>query len=197
MAKPKLLTITGPSGGGKTELLGILCQNHNFAKLVSVTTRPMRPGEVEGVDYYFISEDRFRKLQELKALVQEVNFNGAWYGTTQAELVNIVEQGKIPAVIVEPGGVDQFAEICDSLGYELVSVYVGAQLGQLVERFIKRMVGETITEDRAAYYSRRLNSLFYEYETWEEEHSYHMYVYNTGTIDKLISYAQNIAEYTQ
>lgn len=195
MTKPTLTTITGPSGSGKTELLNILCAQHNFAKLVSVTTRAPRPGEQEGKDYYFITEDAFKALQADGQLVQEVSFNGAWYGTTKTELDRIVRDGKMPAVIVEPGGVVQFASICDTLGCKLFTVFVDADLPQLVERFLGRMVGETISAERAEYYTKRLVSLYDESQNWSQGLTYHLYVINTGALEKLTSWASSTAEY--
>ena len=195
MTKPTLTTITGPSGSGKTELLNILCAQHNFAKLVSVTTRAQRPGEQEGRDYYFITEDAFKALQADGQLVQDVSFNGAWYGTTKTELDRIVRDGKTPAVIVEPGGVVQFANICNTLGYKLFTVFVDADLPQLVERFFGRMVGETISVERAEYYTKRLVSLYDESQNWNQGLTYHLYVINTGTLEKLTSWASSTAEY--
>lgn len=192
---PKLLTITGPSGAGKSELLNLLCRDHGFERLISATTRPPRLGEVSGKDYYFISDEEFDQLRASGQLLQEASFNGASYGTTKQELSRITETGKVPAVIVEPSGVDQFALICKEAGYGLVSIFVGADLDQLVERFLNRMIGETITLENVGYFSRRLNSLFYEYDTWEGLHAYHVYVYNTNSLDSLSGHASNIADY--
>lgn len=198
MATPTLTTITGPSGSGKTELLNILCAHHNFAKLVSVTTRAPRPGEQEGKDYYFISEDAFRDLQLEGQLVQEVKFSGACYGTTKAELARILAEGKTPAVIVEPSGVTQFENICRDNGYRLYSVFVSADLDVLVKRFLSRMVGEMLTQEWADYYAKRLWSLYQEHSTWMPNlHGsswYDLHVVNNGTLDKLHLRAQDIAD---
>lgn len=199
MTTPTLTTITGPSGSGKTELLNILCDLHNFSKLVSVTTRAPRPGEQEGKDYYFISEDHFKDLQLDGQLVQEVKFNGVWYGTTKAELARILADGKTPAVIVEPTGVGQFENICRDNGYSLYSVFVSADLDVLVKRFLSRMVGEMITQERADYYAKRLWSLYQEHSTWRSDSSlgfswYDLHVVNNGTLDKLHLRAQDIAD---
>lgn len=58
-----LLLLGGPSGSGKTTVANILQEKHGFSRLVTVTTRPPREGEKNGVDYYFVSIDEFRSMQ--------------------------------------------------------------------------------------------------------------------------------------
>lgn len=153
-----IVTVTGPSGSGKTELVDELCRNHNFAKLVSVTTRPPRPGEIEGQDYYFISEEKFDLLKKTDSLIQSTEFNGFKYATTLEELERVSDQGKTPIVIVEPTGVPQFQEIADRYGYELHTVFIEAQREILIERYLRRILGET-DAGRLPYHAKRIAAI--------------------------------------
>lgn len=150
-----IVTVTGPSGSGKTELVRELCENHPFSKLVSVTTRPMRPKEIEGEDYYFISNDDFDMLEKTDGLVQAAAFNGFRYGTTVTELARVAALGRTPIVIVEPGGLPQFRDIAQANGYQLKTVFLTAGFQTLIERYLQRIHGEPDTS-RLSYHAKRI-----------------------------------------
>ncbi len=81
-----MFIVTGPSGAGKTTLIKNLlkrCPELEFS--VSHTTRPPRPGEVEGKDYYFIGEEEFSRLVQKKFFVEWAFVHGYRYGTSFAE----------------------------------------------------------------------------------------------------------------
>src|SRR5882762_2741823 len=72
--KGKLFLIVGPSGTGKTTLVGAL-KERGLAEVVSVTTRSPRLGEVEGVHYNFITREFFQQLVEKDAFIEHVEYN--------------------------------------------------------------------------------------------------------------------------
>ena len=81
-----LLMLCGPSGCGKSTLESQLATLDNVKKIISVTTRtPIRSGEQDGVDYHFISPEKFAALQLQNELVQQTEFAGFSYGTTLSE----------------------------------------------------------------------------------------------------------------
>ena len=82
MNDPKLYVVAAPSGGGKTSLVRELLQKDRRVKLsVSYTTRPSRPGEVDGTHYHFVAEDRFLALVEKDALLEHARVFDYRYGT--------------------------------------------------------------------------------------------------------------------
>ena len=80
-----LLILTGPTCSGKTTVAKILEQDHDFSRLVTYTTRPKRENEVEGVDYYFVSEEEFRASMENNEFVEYRDYNAlfghVYYGS--------------------------------------------------------------------------------------------------------------------
>lgn len=173
-------TLTGPSASGKTELVKVLTKTYGFEKLVSVTTRPMRPGEEEGIDYYFVSEEQFKKYQDNNELLQEVNFNGKNYGTTVSEMERVFASGKTPVVIVEPGGVTQFEELEEKYNFQVYSVFVHASLNVLQERFFARL-GLSVDSPLSEYDTKRLMAINQEYETWYSAREWDSVINNSSS----------------
>lgn len=79
-----LYCLVGPSGSGKSTLEKLLCEKHGLRPVVSHTTRPMRAGEEDGRNHYFVSEDDFRLVKD--EMVAYTRFNGYEYGTTRPAL---------------------------------------------------------------------------------------------------------------
>jgi len=94
MSKGKLFIISAPSGAGKTSLVKALLQRMpNVVVSVSHTTRAMRPGEVDGKDYYFISTDVFKKMLNQDAFLESAQVFDNFYGTAQESVTKQLEKG--------------------------------------------------------------------------------------------------------
>jgi guanylate kinase len=94
---PKLLVFAAPSGAGKTTIVKHLLQKipQQLAFSVSATTRPIRAGEVDGKDYYFITENDFRtKIANEEFLEHEEVYQGRFYGTLFSEIDRLTKLGK-------------------------------------------------------------------------------------------------------
>ncbi len=80
-----LYTVSAPSGAGKTSLVNALVERDSSLRVsVSHTTRPMRPGEEDGVNYHFVSEDKFRAMLERAEFLEHAQVFGNLYGTSQS-----------------------------------------------------------------------------------------------------------------
>ena len=91
----KLILVVSPAGGGKSTLLKYLReQMPEIVFPVSCTTRPMRPGEVEGAVYHFISDEEFQRRAANDEFLEWVYTDGKRYGTLKSEIVPAVEAGK-------------------------------------------------------------------------------------------------------
>ena len=75
-----MLIILGESGSGKTTLQKYICNHTNMKKAISHTTRPMRNGEVNGIDYYFVNDNEFKKIKEQNMFAETSNYREWRYG---------------------------------------------------------------------------------------------------------------------
>lgn len=82
MSKGQLIIMSGPSGVGKSTIVSkVMEQYPNLRFSVSATTREIRPGETEGVNYYFVSRDRFLEMIARDELLEHAEYVGNFYGT--------------------------------------------------------------------------------------------------------------------
>ena len=99
-----IIVISAPSGAGKTTLAKRLLQISSFAYSVSFTTRPPRKNEIEGVDYYFISEQEFQKMVQEGKFIEWAQVHGQLYGTSINLLDNAIETKKDVVLEVDVRG---------------------------------------------------------------------------------------------
>lgn len=95
-----LFVIQGPSGSGKTTQAEFLAERPDFFRLITATTRPPRPGEIDGADYYFLSAEAFSKKKCAGALLATTEIHGACYGIPKTDLDALVQDKNRHAVVV-------------------------------------------------------------------------------------------------
>ncbi len=147
----KAIIFTGPSGGGKTTLSQYtLGEFAEIERSVSVTTRAPRQGEVEGVDYHFISVEDFKQHIHNEDFVEwEQVYEGLYYGTLKSEVKRIWDSGKIVLFVVDVIGANSLKEY---FGEDALKIFVKApSMEVLSERLFSR---GTETEESV---SKRLN----------------------------------------
>ena len=107
MSKGKLIVISGASGVGKGTVLGIMMKKRkDLSFSVSATTRPPRPGEVDGVHYYFVSRERFEEMIAQGAFLEYDAHAANYYGTPRAQAEEKMEHGSV-LLDIEPKGAEQ------------------------------------------------------------------------------------------
>ncbi|XEV07220.1 hypothetical protein FSHL1_012507 [Fusarium sambucinum] len=101
------IVISGPSGVGKGTLITKLCESHPdiFSIVVSHTTRPPRPGEIQAVHYHFTTETEFQKLYAQGIFIECTVYDGHHYGTSFHSIEDVIERGKVPLLDIDMEGV--------------------------------------------------------------------------------------------
>jgi guanylate kinase len=143
-----LFVIAAPSGGGKTSLTRALLERERGIRLsVSYTTRMPRPGEEDGVDYHFVSADRFAALKDGNEFLEHAHVHGNWYATSATWLKAQVSAGQDVLLEIDWQGAAQVRALIP----ESVHIFVlPPSLESLKERLVRR------GQDDAATIARRL-----------------------------------------
>lgn len=133
----KIITLTGCSASGKDTLLNmIIWYNKNILPIISTTTRPMRKGEKEGVNYYFkdkIDLDSLIEYREYKTV------NGTYfYGIEKEEIENKLKQNDTLIVILDYRGLKAMREYCLKNNIKIESYYIQVPLKTRLYRSLKR-----------------------------------------------------------
>ena len=111
--KGRLIVVTGPSGAGKGTLIRRLVERRRDLEVaVSATTRPIRRGEQDGRDYYFLSADEFNRRIDAGEFLEYVQYvSGQCYGTLHSEVERIIGDGKSCLLELETVGARRVKEL--------------------------------------------------------------------------------------
>lgn len=154
MNQGKLYIISAPSGAGKTSLVKqLLKETQQLSVSVSHTTRPMRPGEAHGCDYFFVSVEAFKNMIAEKAFLEYAQVFDNFYGTSQQAVENNLNNGIDVILEIDWQGAQQIREMqpeCWSIFILPPSIEVLQQRlrgrGQDSEETIARRMADAVTE---------------------------------------------------
>jgi len=108
----QLLIVSAPSGAGKTSLIEALMEQDQRVEVsVSHTTRPQRPGELEGVNYFFISTETFHEMREAGAFFESAEVFGHFYGTSLTQLESRLSNGADVILEIDWQGAEQVRKL--------------------------------------------------------------------------------------
>ncbi len=100
-----IFVVSGPSGSGKTTLIKMLREKYKKAEFsVSVTTREKRPNEVDGRDYYFVTREQFKEMEQAGKFVEWFNIFGNMYATTSDEILKKSSNNRVLILDVDING---------------------------------------------------------------------------------------------
>ena len=156
-----MLVLSSPSGAGKTTISRkLLERDGNLSMSISVTTRPRRPGEVDGNDYHFIDAAEFDRLVGESALLEHAKVFGNYYGTPRAAVEAALAEGRDVLFDIDWQGTQQLAEKARE---DLVSVFILPPSTRELERRLKSRA-----QDSAAEVTRRMAKAADEMSHWAE-----------------------------
>jgi len=136
--KGKYIIVVGPSGVGKNTLINQYLKEHPQNELgISTTSRQIREGEVEGVNYYYISKREFEKKIEERDLIEYAKYSGNYYGTPKSALLGFLDRGINVLNEIECQGMLQIKKLLSRDQY-LVIFIVPPSLEILEKRIIER-----------------------------------------------------------
>lgn len=144
-----MIILIGPSASGKTEIAKKLISAFGYKKFVTTTTRNKRVGEIDGVDYYFISVDEFKENLANNKFIETTIYNNNYYGSYKSEM------GDNKVLIVEPNGLKAFQSLNDP---HIISFFIDSSEDDRYERMLKR--GDEINDIKRRLHNDR--KLFYE-----------------------------------
>lgn len=155
------LILSSPSGAGKSSVSrALMDRNKNFMLSVSVTTRPPRPGEVDGQDYHFKSEEDFIKLRDQDQFIEFARVFGNYYGTLRAPVEQALNQGRDIVFDIDWQGTQQLIQ---TIKPEIISIFLlPPTLKELETRLYKR------AQDHEYVILDRMNKAIAEISHWPE-----------------------------
>jgi len=164
-----ILILSSPSGAGKTTLTRLLMEDKalDLTLSVSVTTRPRRSSEVDGIHYRFVDRREFERMKTEGDLLEWAEVHGQGYGTPLAPVDKVLAEGRDMLFDIDWQGA---AQVRERLGDDVVSIFVlPPSMTELRARLARR------AEDSAATIEQRLEAARNEIERWR---SYHYVIVN-------------------
>ena len=149
-----MIVLSSPSGAGKTTLVNLLSKLKNFEVSISHTTRQPRHNELDKKDYYFISEDNFKRLIQNEEFLEYAKVFDNFYGTSRTPVIDNLNKGKNVLFDIDWQGADQIKN--KKLNYKLITFFILPPSRKvLFERLSNRdMKDKLIVEERMKEFSR-------------------------------------------
>jgi guanylate kinase len=156
-----LLVLSSPSGAGKTTLArALLMHDPSVAVSISVTTRAMRPGEVNGKDYHFISKDEFSRQRDAGELLEWAEVHGNFYATPKAPIDDYIAAGRDVLFDIDWQGAQQLAA---KATVPVTRVFILPPSSAVLKERLERRA-----QDAPEVVARRLAGATAEIEHWHE-----------------------------
>ena len=159
--KGSIIILSAPSGAGKTTLEKLLLKEiPNLVKVITCTTRKIREGEKNGVDYIFLSEEEFKRRISEGKFLEHALVHGRYYGTPKDKVIEEIERGNDVILTIDVQGA-MFIKNNFSDEFFITTIFI---LPPSIDELVKRLKFRGETEDEI---ERRLNSLKKEIPMWK------------------------------
>ena len=149
-----MVILSSPSGAGKTTLVNLLSQSDNFEVSISHTTRQPRINETSDKDYFFINDEKFKRLIKNEEFLEYAKVFNNYYGTTRSPVIEKLNKGKNVLFDIDWQGADQIKN--KKLDYKLITFFILPPTKEvLFERLSKRHENDKkIAEERMKQFER-------------------------------------------
>ncbi len=135
--KGGMFILSSPSGAGKTTLVKKISKNKNYFTSISHTTRPPRPSEKDGKDYYFISKNHFKKLIKKGQFLEHAKVFDNYYGSSKKKVIQKLREKKNVLFDIDWQGTRQIRN--KKLNYRLITIFIlPPSKKELLKRLTKR-----------------------------------------------------------
>jgi guanylate kinase len=141
MNRGRILIISGPSGSGKSSIINyILSEVDNSTLSISTTSRDIRDGEIDGMDYNFVTKDEFQNMIEEKRFLEYENVHGNFYGTDKEFVEEALEFGKLLVFDVDTRGRESIMKFYSDIA---VTLFVTTPSREILEERLRGRGTET------------------------------------------------------
>jgi guanylate kinase len=165
-----MIILSSPSGAGKTTLVNLLSKLNNFEISISHTTRQPRPNEIKDKDYFFVDDEKFKRLIKNEEFLEYAKVFNHFYGTTRTPVIDKLDKGKNVLFDIDWQGADQIKN--KKLDYKLVTFFILPPSKEvLFERLSNRdMKDKLIVDERMKQFGRDvLHWINYDYVVVNED----------------------------
>ena len=142
-----MIVLSGASASGKTEVAKVLASKYGIVKVITTTTRKMRIHEADGVDYFFVSNERFLEMIKEERFVEWTEYNGNFYGSTKDQ----IQDNK--CVVIDPVGLKAYSQLKNR---NVVTFFLESEEETRYKRMLQRgdtveSASKRIINDRTAF----------------------------------------------
>lgn len=152
-----MIVLAGASASGKTEVAKALAKKYGIIKAITTTTREKRDGEVDGVDYFFVSKEKFLQMIKEDRFVEHTIYNGNYYGSTKDQIADN------KCVVIDPAGLKAYISLNDK---RIITFFLEAKEETRYQRMIARgdsieKAQKRIANDKVAFCKENIPKVNY------------------------------------
>tara|TARA_Y100001960_G_C14584889_1_gene782640 strand:+ start:285 stop:917 length:633 start_codon:yes stop_codon:yes gene_type:complete len=180
-----IVILSSPSGAGKTTLVNLILQNKKFVNSVSHTTRKPRSNEINGKDYYFVSNEEFKNLIKNNEFLEYANVFNNFYGSTKKPVLENLQNGNNVVFDIDWQGTEQIKS--QNIKYKIITFFV---LPPSKEILYERLTNRDMKDKLIA--SERMKQFYKDVKHWVD----YDYVVINDKLEKCYEEISKIIDFT-